>query len=256
MKIINIKKSSKGKYKVIFDNMKEFILYEDVVVNNRLLIDKVIDNKELNKIKKENDYYIIYNSALKHINIRLRSENEIINYLNNKAYDQKLIERVVNQLKKEGYINDYKFIKAYINDKVNFTNFGPFKIKQEIKNYNVSEEIVEDMISKIDNNIWQQKLEKGIKKILSLNKKYTGNVLKQRIYQYFLNLGYNNEMINNYINNIDYDNNNYLEKEFNKLWNKYNNKYDNAKLKYIIQQKLLQKGYQKIDIDNLIKKSE
>ena len=85
-----------------------------------------------------------------------------------------------------------------------------------------------------------------IKKI-NANTKYTNNILKTKLLNHFINLGYEkNEILyliekNKSKNKInDKDN---LEKEYKKIYEKYKNKYDEYKLKQIIKQKLYQKGY-------------
>jgi len=55
MKITKVKKMSSGKYKVEFDNNKEMIIYEDVIVENELL-GKEIDASLLLKIDKQNNF--------------------------------------------------------------------------------------------------------------------------------------------------------------------------------------------------------
>ena len=63
MKINKIKKNGK-KYKIILDNGLEIKTFDDVIINNNLLYNKIIDDELLDKINKENEYYDVYNKVI------------------------------------------------------------------------------------------------------------------------------------------------------------------------------------------------
>ena len=48
MKIVKYTRLASGKYKVLFDNKKELILYESVIINTNLLYKKEINLSILN----------------------------------------------------------------------------------------------------------------------------------------------------------------------------------------------------------------
>jgi regulatory protein len=249
MKIEKIKKLSNGKYKIIFDNKIDISVYEDIIINYNLLTNKTIDNNTLELINKDNNYYTSYYLALKYINIRLRSIKEITDYLLRKGIDNKTIDTTINKLKEQGYLSDDNFIKAFINDKLIMTNWGPFKIKIELEKLGVAESKIEEEINNISLELLEQKIIKIIDKLYKNNKNLSNNMLKRRIMTYLISLGYNDNMINNYLENIKVDNKKLIQKEYNKLYNKYKNKYDEQQLQYIIKQKLYQKGFDYNDLE-------
>ena len=170
MKITNIKKMSGGKYKISLDNKKDMTLYEDVIIKNILLSGKNVDDNLMNKITKDNNEAMIYNQSLKYISLRIRSEEELKIYLNKKNYDEKDIEKTIEKLKKAGYINDQLFAASYTNDKINLTNDGPNKIRQNLTNLKVEETIISNVISNIDEEIISNKIDKLINKQIKANK--------------------------------------------------------------------------------------
>ncbi|MDD3048675.1 MAG: RecX family transcriptional regulator [Bacilli bacterium] len=256
MKITNLKKLSKGKYRLSLDNNKTITLYEDVIIKNVLLPNKDIDASLISKLDEENFYATAYNQALNYISYRLRCENEIKIYLFKKSYNELIINYVIDKLTKEGYIDDYKFAQAYFNDKINLNGFGIYKIKKELENLGINDDIISNIVSNIDENIVKDNIIKLINKQIKANHKYTGNVLKKRIINHLINLGYSYELISPYLDNIDTKEDSNFLKEYEKLYNKYSLKYKNYELKMIIKQKLYQKGYTDFDIDNLINKKE
>ncbi|HHX17095.1 MAG TPA: hypothetical protein GX725_04225 [Mollicutes bacterium] len=248
MKITNIKKMSGGKYKISLDNKKDMTLYEDVIIKNILLSGKNVDDNLMNKITKDNNEAMIYNQSLKYISLRIRSEEELKIYLNKKNYDEKDIEKTIEKLKKAGYINDQLFAASYTNDKINLTNDGPNKIRQNLTNLKVEETIISNVISNIDEEIISNKIDKLINKQIKANKKYSGFILKNKILNYMINLGYDKDEVLKKLESIDFSNNKDIQKEYQKLYKKYSPKYSGTKLDMVIKQKLYQKGY---DISSL-----
>ena len=240
MKIIKYTKLSGGKYKLQLEDNNSLILYEDVILNNNLLLIKEID--DLNKIKKENDEYEIYELAKKYINRKYVSKKELYKYLINKKYESELINKVIKDLEVKNILNEENYVKAYINDKINFTNDGPNKIKKDLLNNGIDEEIIDNNME-IDFNIVYGKLDKLIDKKILFIKNYSGNVLKQKLIMYFINLGYDRRMIEEILLNKNLINNDDGIKEYNKLYNKYKNKYNSFELENILRQKLYLKGF-------------
>jgi len=204
MKIEKYKKISDSKYRIILDNGTITDVYEDVIVKNNLLYKKEIDLNLLNEIEQDNEYQEAYNTALKYIAVRLRSINEIEKYLKKKNIKPEIIEDTVNRLKKNNFLNDEIFTKAFIRDKLNFTTMGKYKLINELKILKVDENIISNYIEEIDNDIWYERIDKLINKYLKSNKKYSGNILKNKIYIYLVNLGYDKSLVINSLNNYDF----------------------------------------------------
>jgi len=76
--------------------------------------------------------------ALKYLSVRLRSEYEMRQYLQQKGYNEDIIEEVIRQLKTYSYIDDYAYAGAFVRDKVNFNPCGSKKIYMELKKRGVS----------------------------------------------------------------------------------------------------------------------
>ena len=204
MKIIKYKKGSNGKYKLFLEDGTTFDTYEDVILNNNLLYKKEIDNNLYNVIINDNMYEEAYNKSVSYIEVRLRSINEIKVYLKNKKYSEEVIESTINRLLKNNILNDEVFTKAFINDKLNFTTMGPYKIELELKKHYIDTNIINTYINNIDEDILYEKIDKLITKFMKSNKKHKGFVLKNKIYNNLLNLGYKSSMILEILNNYEF----------------------------------------------------
>ena len=203
MKIEKYKKISEGKYRIILDNGVITDVYEDVIVKNNLLYKKDIDIELLNKIEKENNYEEAYNISLKYIAVRLRSINEIRVYLKKKNIDEIIIDNTIERLIKNKFLNDEIFTKAFIKDKLNFTTMGKYKLINELSKLKVDSEIISKYIEEIDDDIWYERMNKLINKYLKSKKKYDNKILKNKLYIYLVNLGYDKNLVINAINNYE-----------------------------------------------------
>ena len=204
MKIIKYEYTSKNSYNIYLDNGEVITLKESVITENELLLKKEIDSKTYQKLILDNRVYELYEIAVKYINIRLRSIKEIRDYLLKKEKDPNIIERVCEKLLKNKYLDDEKFTKAFIKDKLNFTTMGDYKIKKELEKLGVDSLIIEDNISKIPINILEEKITKIIDKDIRTNKKYSGITLKNKIYNHLLSSGYSVDLVLTILNNYNF----------------------------------------------------
>ena len=250
MKINKFKKIGSNKYKIYFDN-ESLIVYEDVILKYNLLYKKDIDNDLLIEINKENYKSSIYDVSIKYISVRMRSKKEIEQYLKKKKYDQKDIEETIKRLQSQDLLNDEKFAKSYINDKLYLTNYGLTKIKNDLLKLGVEEYIIDAIVNNIDLQVINDKLSKIIDKELKINSKLPTNKLNNKIINRCINLGYNYEDILNILNDKNIEGNSNIEYDYKKIYEKYKNKYDEYKLNAVIKSKLYQKGYTIDEINNI-----
>ena len=204
---MNIEKyelTKKNKYNIYLSNGEVITLDERVITENELLLKKKLDKELYEKVINENKVYEMIDIAIKYISVRLRSIKEIKDYLSKKYFEKELIEVAINKLIKLGYLDDDKFTKAFIKDKLRFTSMGDYKIKTELHNLGISYEIIEDNISMIDESILEEKMKKQIDKIIRTNKKYTGQVLKNKIYTNLVSSGFTKEKVISMLNTYDF----------------------------------------------------
>ena len=204
MRIEKYELTKKNVYNVYLSNGEVLELNGKVITDNELLIKKEIDNELYDKLKRDNTICILVDTSVKYIDRRLRSIKELKEYFKNKEEDTTIIEEVIDKLIDNKYLDDDRFTKAFIKDKLNFTNWGDYKIKNELKRLGVNEEIIYNNMINIDDNIYYERINKIIDKDISTNKKYNGIKLKNKIYNHLLTLGYSKEKVISIINNYNF----------------------------------------------------
>ncbi len=204
MKIEKYEYKKNNIYNVYLSNGEVLELEESVITKNELLLKKEIDNNLYIKLQIDNKISNLINISIKYINIRLRSIKEIENYLSKKEEDKEIIKEVINTLQSIGYLDDDKYTKAFIKDKLSFTTWGDYKIINELNRLGVSPTVIEDNISLLKSEEIEKRINKIIEKDIRTNKKYTGIKLKNKIYNHLLTSGYSKEKVISVINNYKF----------------------------------------------------
>ena len=245
MKINKFKKVGKSKYKIIFDNT-DITLYEDVILKYDLLIKSEVDIDLIDKIIKENEHYDAFYSALNYIEIKMRNKKEIISYLKKKEFNDEIINETINKLEKLNLLNSKSYIQAFVNDKINLSSDGPYKIKKSLLEFDFNEEDIDNYLNTIDENMWLEKLKKIANKKKSIMKSKSYYMFVSKMKNDLYNLGYDKYMIEDVLSNIEYDSN-ALSKDLEKA----NKKFKGDKTKII--NSLLRKGYSYEEINTFLK---
>ena len=242
MKIDKYKYLKNSKYEVIINNEK-YIIYEDIILKNELLIKKEISKRELDLLLEENNFYEAYYKSIKYINLKLRTKKEIEDYLKRNEFDKKTISSVITRLEEEKYLDDDIYSKAYIHDQIVLKLVGPNKIKKDLIKLKIKEDIIDKNIIIYTKDIELEKLEKLISKAINTNKNKSSYMLKNKILADMINRGFTKEYIEEILNNKNIDDADIYQKEYDKLYNKLSKKYQDKELEYKIKQKLYQKGF-------------
>ena len=202
MEIIKYEKKNNGNYQIYLDDGRKIKLNEDVILKHKLLYKKEIDEFLLEEIKSDNNNYDIYNKCVNYIGVRLRSINEMKEYMQRKGVTPELINETIDRLIKNKLLDDEIFTKAFIKDKLNFTTMGPYRIELELQKHNIDNHIINKYISEIDDSVLEEKINKQINKLIKSNKNKPN--LKNKIYNNLLNLGYSSNFILDNLNKYNF----------------------------------------------------
>jgi regulatory protein len=191
-----IKVERKGnKVLVTFSDSTSIKLSSDVYKKFPLRVGENLDEKFLDLIKQENEYFEVKKSALRFLSVRSHSSQELYRKLLKKKFSSEIIEKVLSDLLSLGYLNDRKFAEQYFNELVGKL-FGPLKIKNEMIKRGIAKEIIDEVLSDYFNNDEMQK--DVIQKLLSKNKfpkKITYRNDLQKLYNHLISRGFSPEVV-------------------------------------------------------------
>lgn len=249
MQILKWKKEKKNLYTAFLNNHSEILIYEELVLKYDLLLKKNISDKELEKIKKENSLLEGYYEVLKYLTRKMRSRKEVDDFLKRKEYSKECRDFVLGKLEKEGYVNDQKFLEAFLHDQLSLTLNGPVKIKKELEKLGILDY---SLLNEISDKVWQERILKIVKKREGIQKKESEKLFKKKLIMYIYAYGYSMSMIESILENYSIEiDENVLLKEKEKYLKKLSSKYDGNNLIWQVKRKLYQRGYSSEEIERV-----
>ncbi|MCD6472009.1 regulatory protein RecX [Candidatus Aerophobetes bacterium] len=123
------------------------ISYEAIKEAN-LYVGKELKDKDLKQIYYKEKVNKARMFALKLLSYRERSKWEIKKRMEIKGYQKEIIEDTLNYLKKRNLINDKRFARMWIEDRIR-SGYGRRRIYYELSEKGVDKEIVGDLIKKL-----------------------------------------------------------------------------------------------------------
>lgn len=130
---------------------------------------------------------------------RERSIYEVMQKLKSLQVDESHQAAVVSKLIAENFLNEIRFVKAFVNDKFYLNQWGKIKIKQKISAFQPDAFLVEQALQNIEENDYLIAIKKCLNKFLSLQKNNLLSnklLLKQKAFQHCLNKGFEWDKIN------------------------------------------------------------
>lgn len=254
MKIIKFTKTNKNQYELTMEDNTKLLLYDEIILNNNLLITKSINNNP-SDILKENEYYVAYYKAIKYLNIKMRSKHELSAYLR-KSFNQTITDQVINKLTKEGYLNDDLYASLYVNTQIKLNNNGYNKILNNLISLDIPEEYAKKYLNEVPKDVWITKINKLISKKIKVNKKNSSVKLKEKIIYDLSNLGFNRSDIIECLDNYTIEDSTNLLKTYNLYLTKLSKKYTGKELDLHILTKLLSLGFNYNDIKRIMAKKK
>ena len=244
MKINKFSKKKDGMYSITLEDDTKLLVHEDLILKYELLIKKKFTDSEKEQILEENLIYIAYNLALKYITKKMRSRKEVEEYLKSQKVDSFIIERVIEMLDSAKYIDEETYAISFINDKILLTNDGPNKVIKALLEKEIKQDIIHRYIEIFNEEIQVEKITKLITKMIKTNRNKSAHLLKNKIIEYLVNLGYDRIIIMNCLDNTDIvDDENMIKKEYQKIYNKLSKKYSGKELEYKVRQKMYSLGF-------------
>ena len=147
MKITNIEpQRNKDRVNVYVDDLFTIGIDLELKYKHKLEIGMEVDDNFIQEVLKSEEQNKVINHALNLLSFRQRSEKEIYTALKRKDYDEIYIENAIDYCRKQKFLDDRSFAKAFIKDKLNLNQLGEQRIKYELQIKWVSEEIIDDVL--------------------------------------------------------------------------------------------------------------
>lgn len=208
MKITQVEPQKKNphRFNVFLDGEFAFGADDDLVVNRRLVVGKIISPEDLQKILFEAEVGKLMEKMYRWFSLRQHSEKEVRDYFKIKNFESKIknkeeisqlaVDALVENLKRKGMVNDKEFAKAWVEVRRKSKQKGIRIIRQELFQKGIDKEIIDEVVGQqvtvdSEEELAKQALEKKIKYWKNLS----ALELKKKAFEFLIRKGFNYEVI-------------------------------------------------------------
>lgn len=148
MEILSLKLKSKNNPNIFVceTDCGLFELHSDIIVKCGIKVGEVDSEKFLLSVQESSEI-IAFNLATKYISSKLKTEQQIKDYLYKKEYHKQTVDSVLEKLKEYKIIDDKNFAESYAKSN---PNFSKNKLKQKLFMNGIKSQIVEESLIEID----------------------------------------------------------------------------------------------------------
>ena len=111
---------------------------------------RALSAEEIKKLQEQDELESAYTRALHFLSFRSRSIQETRDYLTRKGCSPELTSAVLRRLEEEGYLDDARFCREWLENRSAFRPRGVSLIKAELRQKGVSNEVIETSLAQAD----------------------------------------------------------------------------------------------------------
>lgn len=250
MKITKIEKK-KRLYLVEIDSTETLYVTEDTIVRFMMTKGMTLTSESLNAIKEFAQFSYGKNMALYHLSFKKRTEKEVKNYLIQHEIDDKIIPKVIKNLKDNKWIDDKSYAQQIIDTNLVSGDKGAYLLKQKLTQKGIPQTILDPLFEEVDFTPLAEKIAQKLYR--KYQQKLPQKALTDKILQFLLNKGFSYPESKAALSSLDITKDEEQEselilKELEKQHRRLSKKYDGYELKQRLIQALARKGYQFDDI--------
>ncbi len=206
-------KKNPKRFNIFLDGEFAFGADEDLVVNRRLVVGKVIAPEDIEKILFEAEVGKLMERMYRWFSIRQHSEKEVREYFRIKNLESRIkgkeersqatVDVLVEILKKKGMVNDLEFAKAWTEARRKSKQKGIKAIKAELFQKGIDREIIEEVVRVQGTGYSEEELAKqALEKKMKSWKNLPSLEFKKKAYEYLMRKGFEYDVVKEIIENF------------------------------------------------------
>src|SRR3989344_6578831 len=204
-------KKNPKRFNIFLDGQFAFGADQDLVVDHRLVVGKILDASDVEKLLSEAEIGKLMERMYGLFNIRQRSEEEVRRYLRNLSFKRKIkdkeeisdtvTESLVNRLKQKRLLNDEQFAKSWV--EARSKKKGKIALKAELIQKGINREIIDEVMSGgVTNERQGQVAEKLLNKKMARWKNLLPLEFRKKAYEFLLRRGFEYEVVREIVENL------------------------------------------------------
>lgn len=148
MRITSAEKNKKYKDRlsIYIDGKFSFTISEEDYISLNLYENPELTEEKLDYIKNTLNFREAKSIAVRYLSMKLRTEGEVKTKLHDSGFDSECIEKVTEELKAIGYINDKLYAQKYVFDRSKLKPLSKKLMKRELLSKGISNETADEVL--------------------------------------------------------------------------------------------------------------
>ncbi len=142
---LKVQQKNKDRVNVFIDGHFAFGLAAIEAV--RLRVNQALSDDEITALQDRDEAQKAHESALRLLDRRPRSVDEIRRHLQGKKVDAAIIEQVIERLSSVGLLDDREFARYWLENRSDFRPRGQRALRQELRLKGISDDLVAEVLS-------------------------------------------------------------------------------------------------------------
>lgn len=152
---------------LVLSSNGEVVLHGDIIVKYRIGVGEV-DDKIFAQAVSESNTLIASEKVMKYISNKLKTKQQIKDYLYKQGYHKDTVNSVIEKLENYGLVDDKKYAISYMHSN---PSYSKNKLKQKLISFGVNQEILNEVLTDMNDSETCIKHAKKFLKNKELNEK-------------------------------------------------------------------------------------
>ena len=197
MIIENIEYSDKYNLIRLTISGEKFYIDYDLYYENNFEKDKEIDFSTYKLILSNDEFNRAKNFALNKISYSQKSTYEIRQKLREKKFSEDVIEKIIAYLDSYGFLDDESYVKTFIRDKDEISNWSRGKIRYMLKRKHIDDNLIDEYIYQISDGREAEKARFFADKKIKNDFSYEN---RAKVFRHLASKGFDIDIINMVLN--------------------------------------------------------
>jgi regulatory protein len=185
---LKVQKKNRQRVNVYLDG--EFAFGLSRLTAGWLQVGQELSDEKIDELKEHDAIEVAYQRALRYLDFRERSSNEVQKYLTKNDIAEKTVEEVINRLKSAGLVDDKRFARMWIENRNEYRPRSLRALKMEMRHHGIEEELIDQSLGSVDE---QEMAYQAAKKYARKLENLDWQEFRQKLYGYLGRRGFNYE---------------------------------------------------------------